>query len=276
MKLLFILGPTASGKTELALSMKQPIMNADSLQIYKGLDIGTAKPTQEQRSKVPHYLFDEVSCPQTWTAGDFRTRALELLKTLQKEGVKKLLIVGGSGFYIQALEKGMYPVKKVPASILESLNKKTKEQLYNELKLKDPEYAKTINENDNYRILRALSIIENEKKTITDIKKEFQPQPLPYEYKKICLDISKDDLNKKIETRTESMLEKGWVEETRQILKQLQGRQWSPLESVGYKECVDYIEGRIESKLELKKQIIKRTKLYAKHQRTWLKKNPSS
>ena len=275
--LFFILGCTASGKTDLALFLAEKFsaacLNGDSIQIYKNLNIGSAKPDFNQFPHIPHYLFDAVEAPQVWTAGDYRREALAVLnKEIPK---KKFCVVGGSGFYIQALEKGMYPLKPTPPSILNSLKQKLKEKgvgfCHKELKEKDPAYAETISPQDSYRILRALAVIQNEGRLFSDIVKNFQPQKLPWSYKKIAWELPKEELQKRVKKRTENMLKHGLIEEMEALLKQgLEN--WKPLQSLGYKETLQFLKGDI-SKEELFSLIVQNTLSFAKRQKTWFRKD---
>jgi len=315
MNLVFIVGQTAVGKTEWALNWagqekKAGILNADSIQVYKQLDKGSSKPDFLKHPKIPFYLFNELQAPAFWTAGLFRKRALEILST--KLGSEKIFVVGGAGFYIQALEKGMYDIspekesnhkqeldqntglsggekqsiKVETASLLVKNSKKsgqateqTKQKtvspggLYEELQSKDPEVAKKISPKDRYRILRALSIIKKEKKTLTQIKKEFQPEQLKWPYIKVGLFLPKENLLERVIARTNQMLKQGWVEETERLLKQGL-KNWKPLSSVGYKEIQLYLEGQIK-KEDLAPAIVSSTMKLAKKQKTWFKKDKS-
>ena len=302
--LIFILGPTGVGKTNWAIQWAEQspscMINSDSIQAYKELNIGSAKPDWTNYPFMKFYLFEEVSAPHIWTAGDFRRKALHILKKELPE--KKVFIVGGSGFYIQALEKGMYPVhkpkpfeegmtsiqnskpleKEVPPSTSPKSPENQWEKweaekglsyLYDLLKKQDPETAEQISPKDRYRILRALSLIELEGKPVSQIKKEFKEQKLPYPYLKVGLKISKEELLQKIKKRSENMLKRGLVEEVETLLKKgLKG--WRPLNSVGYKEVQLYLEGKIQKK-DLLERIVSSSMSLAKKQKTWFKKDKS-
>ncbi len=275
--LIFIVGPTAVGKTQLAFQVAQnvgsSIINSDSIQGYKDLNIGSSKPDFTKYPNVSCFLFDIISAPHLWTAGDFREKSLEILKREMPK--KSVLIVGGSGFYIQALEKGMYNLKAIPQNIKEEIEGLEREKgldvLYEELKKKDSELAKNISPNDRYRIFRSLCIIKNEKKSLSQIKKEFIPFKLPWKYKKIGLSISKEDLLKRVKERTYQMLEKGLIDEIESLIKR--GLEdWKPLQSVGYKEGLLYLKGSL-NKENLFSEIVKNTMLLAKKQKTWFQKD---
>ena len=275
----FIVGPTAVGKTELAFkiakNLRSSLMNSDSIQAYKDLNIGSSKPDFSQHLDTTCFLFDILSAPEVWTAGQFRSKALKILDVEMPKN--PMLIVGGSGFYIQALEKGMYDLKPVPAAIEKEIQalkqEKGLEFLYQELKKQDPKQAQNISPNDDYRIFRALCIMRTEGKTLSQIKKEFVPFSLPWKYQKIGLSISKEDLLIKVKKRTEKMIQQGLIEEVA-CLVQKGFEDWKPLQSVGYKEGLLYIKGQL-SKEDLFSEIVKNTMLLAKKQKTWFQKDKS-
>lgn len=275
--LIFIVGPTASGKSAVGLALAREfsggILNCDSLQVYKRLDIGTAKPTEAERSQAPHFLFDFVDPGRVLTAGDFRKEAL---KVLEKElPSKPLFAVGGSGFYVQALEKGMFDVAKPSEELDRQVRERLKSEglsaLYEELQRKDPDYAEAISPNDSYRIVRALVVIAESGKTMTEVKASFQVQRLPYETLKIGLNPDREVLRERIGERVEAMMRVGFLGEVESLLKDGY-ESWPPLLSVGYRECVDHIQGRL-SKDKLVPTIIDKTWKLAKKQRTWFKRD---
>ena len=345
MKLIFIVGQTAVGKTEWALNWavqekRAGILNADSIQIYKELNKGSAKPDFSKYPQIPFYLFNELQAPEVCTAGLFRKKALKILN--EKLPKEKIFVVGGSGFYIQALEKGMYPVSQEvylnqqenqPANSIQKKNLEEKlglnpkqieeaglrqkvnlgeqkagrgielnqkiesseslkhsstkqnsdeqmtietsnlSQLYEELKSKDPETAQNISPKDRYRIVRALSLMEKEKKTLSQIKKEFQQEKLKWPYIKAGFFLSKEELLQRVTVRTEQMLQQGWIEEVEDLFNQGL-KNWRALNSIGYKEIQLYLTGQIK-KEDLAPSIISATMKLAKKQKTWFKKDKS-
>lgn len=276
----FVVGPTASGKSsfalELARKLNAAIANSDSLQIYSGLDIGTAKPSLKERSELPHYLFDIVPLGHTFTAGDYRRAALEVIeKQIAKQD---LVFVGGSGFYIQALDKGMNEVLPVPPEIIMSLDESEKENgllhLWHQLDQSDPESAAKIHPNDGYRIKRALSVIMTSGKKWSAQQartKDDQHLSSRYSIKKIGIKWERSELQARVELRTRDMLDNGLIEEV-QTLVQKGFENWAPLQSVGYKETLDFLAGRISEK-ELFELIVQSTMQLAKKQMTWFKRD---
>ena len=276
--LIFIVGPTACGKTELAFqwAKKDPglfLINSDSIQAYKELNIGSAKPDFTLYPRVRHYLFDEISAPKVWTAGDFRRKALKILK--QEPPSATALVVGGSGFYIQALEKGMYSVPPISREQKKKWEKLEEEKgldtLYQLLKKKDPLAGKQISSKDRYRIIRSLCLMETSGKSLSQIKAEFREQKPSRPYFKVGLSLPKDELLKRVERRVQAMLKKGLIEEIEALVNKGL-RHWRPLSSLGYKEGLLYLDGKIK-KEELGPAIVSGTMRLAKKQKTWFKRD---
>ena len=281
----FILGPTAVGKSKLAhraaLALRGEIVNCDSLQLYKRLDIGTAKPSLAEMGEVPHHLFNMVELGGHFTAGDYRRVALELFN---RRPLVNLFFVGGSGFYFQALEKGMHKVPEVPESIRKDLKdlveSKGLDFLYRELKERDPEEAEKIKSQDAYRVMRALGILKAGSKTLTEIRREFDEskEALPVPVVKVGLHMDKSLLRERVTQRARLMLERGLLEETRNLMHQGYGA-WSPLRSVGYKECQSFLlQGKSvalkREREELLESIVRSTMQLAKRQLTWFRRDP--
>ena len=274
---VLIVGPTGSGKSALAMDLAQrtkgSILNCDSLQTYQRLDIGTAKPSLKDRARVPHFLFDILAPGEVLTAGDFRKVALEVLK--DELPTRKVFGVGGSGFYIQALEKGMFDVPKpkpeVDAAVREEAEKLGMPAMYAELEKLDADYAARVSPNDAYRILRALIIIRDSGKKVSELQREFKPSPFPYPIIKLGLLPSREELRPRIERRTDEMLSAGLVAEVKALLDEGFG-DWPALMSVGYKECSAFLRGEI-SEPKLRSLISEKTMQLAKKQRTWFKRD---
>lgn len=287
--IIFIVGSTATGKTEFSLlAQKQiatvlgapcEILNFDSVQVFNGIEIGTAKPSLEQRAQATHHLIDFVPRGQPYTAGDYRRDALRILNERTIAGVGAFLLVGGSGFYAQALEKGMF--ENPPAEpalrneIAELLESRGLPALYRELSQLDPEYASTIAAQDTYRILRGLEIVRSQNKTLTQIKNEFASKPselrTKYEIGKIGLRVERDVLRERITIRTDRMLAQGWVDEVKTLREEGYGA-WSPMQSVGYKEVQAHLDLELNES-ELREKIIVSTMQLAKRQATWFKRD---
>lgn len=275
--LIFVVGPTGAGKSAWAIACAQErggvILNCDSVQAYQGLDIGTAKPSVADRELVPHFLFDIIAPPGVLTAGDYRMHALPVLAAeLPKHPV---FAVGGSGFYIQALEKGMFEAGKVDPEVEADLRvrfaRTPLKDLHEELARLDPETGEDLNPNDSYRIQRALIIIHGLGKKLSDLKREFKPEKLPYDIIKIGFRIDREELKRRIEERTKAMLKAGWIEEVQGLLDRGLG-EWPILQSVGYKQILENLRGELPSE-KLVDEIVLRTVQLSKRQMTWFQRD---
>lgn len=285
--LLFVVGPTACGKSDLAveiservrdeLGRSQPdILNTDSVAFFEAVQIGAAKPGPELLARASHHLIGHVKKNDKYTAGDFRRDALAVLAAhLQADFVA----VGGSGFYVQALEKGMFDVPAPPDDVKSGLerdqNEKGMLELYNELGLRDSEAQAKIKPNDHYRILRALEILRGDSagRRLSEIRASFEAQrpPQPFRASKIGLFRPRDILRQKVTERTRRMLKAGLIEEV-EHLRSEGLHTWSPMLSVGYKEVQAFLDGQLP-KSELESAIVTSTMQVAKSQMTWFKRD---
>lgn len=274
-----IAGPTASGKSGLALELAQKtngfILNADSVQMYKYLDIGSAKATAEERNLVPHFLLDVLDPSDEFTAGDFRRSTLDIL-SMEKGSA---FVVGGSGFYLQALEKGLFQAPKGKPETRKKwedfLSEKGEVALLEELRRQDPEWGNKLNLRDHYRVVRALVIIEESGRKVSEMWQEFHETapPFPYPLLKVALKIPRDVLRERVRTRTEKMLKMGWLDEVTKLLE-MGFASTSALKTVGYRECVTHLQQKT-SREELIEQVVTSTMQLAKKQMTWLRKDPT-
>ena len=277
MRVVFVVGPTGIGKSELAFrwakSIDGHIINADSVQCFQSLNIGSNKPSKRLQEKVPHHLFDVVEEEGEFTAGDFRRTALRKLKEISDQEVPYAFVVGGSGFYLQALLKGM---PQLPIASMEERKKVIKNfeeyglnVLYEELKNRDPAYAGKVHHKDVYRILRAIEILRTQPQTITQTMKNFQPCFFPYPNIMIGLRCDRKQLRERVYVRTCQMLELGLIDEV-QVLVQKGLKDWPVLKSVGYKQVMLFLEGQIKRE-DLLEEIVFATMKLAKKQMTWFK-----
>lgn len=277
-KCIFVLGPTASGKSAWALDQAQKyngsIVNIDSIQLYQDLIVGSASPTLNEKKIVPHHLFNYVEAPKEMTAGEYVRDFYELIKSDVRF---PLFIVGGTGFYIQALEKGMYDLEPVPESFRRKIETELHQQgparLYEELLQSDPESK--IHINDHYRLVRAIEIIRFTGKSPSQLKKESEKNKneFPFLYKKIGFDFEKIELEKRVKLRTKNMIENGIIEEVKYFCDK-QMNDWSPLQSVGYKETLEYLTQHY-TKDWLQEAINQSTMQLIKKQKTWFKRDTS-
>ena len=280
--LIFIVGPTATGKSSVALELAQKnqfeIVNADSLQVYKELDIGTAKPTQEEQSLVPHHLFNVVDVGQTMTAGDYRKSALEVISAAEQRGVKSLVFVGGSGFYIQALQKGMFDAPKVSEETRRKVEcffeAEGAGKAYERLCAEDPIQAEKISPNDHYRIQRALEVFEETGETLSRLQSKFQPEVLKNPHRLFGLKVDRETLRQRVTLRAAEMLRTGLKEEVIKAREKLKAEglemDWAPLRSVGYLQMGQFLDGELAED-QLLESIVTATMQLAKKQMTWFR-----
>lgn len=279
-RIVFVQGTTASGKSDWALRLAQKfngvVINCDSIQVYKKLDIGSAKPSIEERSLLPHYLFDYVDAPVEMTAGQYARNFEEVLKQIPETA--PIFVVGGTGFYFMAIEKGMYPVRSVSEGLRQAVEQEMNqeggpEKLWKELLEKDPEYASKLHVADHYRIGRAIELIRSEGRSVTEVQNEFKNQKshFPYPLLKVAPRWERERLSERIDQRTQKMLSAGLIEEVQSLLDEGLGR-WAPLQSVGYREVLEYLSGKI-SREELAPLISQGTRQLAKKQRTWFQRD---
>lgn len=275
-KLIFLAGPTAVGKTDLAIelakNLEAEIVNADSIQCYELLQIGAAKPSAKQLEMVPHHLIGFWPLAQQLTVADFQRAALKVFSEAGSRGIKALVVVGGSGFYLGALQNGLTKLEPIPLEIRQQVERDLQEKglpfLYEELRISDPDTSEKIHANDSYRILRSLEIIRTHKQPLSELKKQNQyDQPLEVQW--LCCDRLRSELHERIELRTNQMLKDGLVGEVQSLINQ--GFQASPaLQSIGYAEVLQFLEGKISSD-ELAQRITQKTRQLAKRQLTWFR-----
>lgn len=285
MQVTFVVGPTASGKSELALKLAQErqgvIVNCDSVQVYAHVQIGAAKPSSEELQRVPHYLYGHVLPPKEYTAGDYQRDFFELLTELSKQKVPEVFVVGGTGFYFQAIEKGMYTIEKSSEGLMETLREQAAKPegllaLYEELKTFDPASAEKIHPNDEYRITRAVEIIRSSGRKPSELREEKAraANPFPYPLQKIGVAWERPELHQRIHQRVKKMLSAGLIEEVIELNK-MGLQNWAPLRSVGYKEVQEYLRGELKDLASLEEQILISTRQLAKRQITWFKRDPA-
>ncbi|HQQ87558.1 MAG TPA: tRNA (adenosine(37)-N6)-dimethylallyltransferase MiaA [Smithellaceae bacterium] len=272
--LVVINSPTATGKTSLAIKLALKfggeIINADSMQVYRYFDIGTAKPTPEQRKQVRHHLIDVIEPDEEFNAALYADMAREVIRKLNEEK-KPVFIVGGTGLYIRALLKGIIETPPVDEGIRGYYKKlgqtRGKEYLYDLLKKKDKAAASRIKPNDAVRVIRALEVLEQTGESITSKQTKHAFADSPYHSLKIGLRVERDELRKRIIDRTSGMLDLGLVDEVKRIWQEY-GEGIKPLQSLGYRQIIRYLVGDYDL-AEAKRLINRDTWHYAKRQITW-------
>ena len=278
-KVIVICGPTASGKTalsiELAKKVNGEIISSDSMQIYKDMDIGTAKPTEKEMQGIKHYLIDFVEPNQRYSVAEFKKDAENAIKeVLEKD--KTPIVVGGTGLYVDSLIYGIeYPDIELDEKYREELEKRADKEglelLYNEAKKIDPQAIEKISKNDKKRILRILEIYKATGKNKTEQEKESRKNGIKYDYKVFAINMDREILYDRINKRVDIMIENGLIEEVEKLLKKYTEFP-TAMQGLGYKEVVEYLQGKI-TKEEMIENIKRETRRYAKRQITWFKKN---
>ena len=274
-----IVGPTAVGKTELALdlaeSMEGEIVSIDSRQVYRELDIGTAKPTARQRRRVRHHMIDLIGAGQTCSAGRFGAAARDRVDCLEACG-RTALLVGGSGLYLTAAIDGLFDAPPPDAPLRERLAVRLRAQgttaLYDELRLHDPSAASQIEPGDGVRILRALELAladgrHRAERWETDGGRGLRAMPIM-----LCLTRARDSLYQRIDTRTVEMFEAGWPKEVERLLEGGLDPGAAGLQSLGYSEVVKYLAGGLPKNRAIE-AIQRRTRRFAKRQMTWFRRD---
>jgi len=276
-KVLFIIGPTAVGKSRLAVELARKldgeIISADSMQVYRGMDIGTAKPAKDEMKGIPHHLIDIKDPDEAWSVSDFVARSRELIDDIVRRG-KISIVVGGTGFYLNALIEGFsFPELKADKEIRDRLGKEAKDQgslhLYERLKKVDPKTAERLHYNDTKRIIRALEVYEVTGRPMSEL--ESKGNRLPYQVRLIGLNMDRGALYKKIEERVDKMLDKGLMDEVKGLLEKGYDKHLPSMQALGYKETIDHLKGKYDHKtyVELLK---KNTRNFAKRQMTWFRR----
>ena len=278
-KVIVICGPTASGKTalsiELAKKIDGEIISADSMQIYKDMDIGTAKPNIEEMQGIKHYLLDCVSPDIRYSVAEYKQDATKAIEEILQKG-KTPIIVGGTGLYIDALIYGIeYNDIKIDEQYRSELEKIVAKQgletLYKMAIKIDEEAMKKISVNDKKRIMRVLEIYKATGKTKTQQEIESRKKGVKYDYKVFALNMDREVLYNRIKLRVDLMIEKGLIEEV-QRLKEKYNKFPTAMQGLGYKEVVEYLEKKV-TKEEMIEKIKMETRRYAKRQLTWFRKN---
>jgi len=279
-KIVIICGPTGIGKTSVAIdiagSVNGEIISADSMQIYKYMDIGTAKPTIEEQSRVRHHLIDIVDPDENFDAAKFSKRAHEKIAELYTRGIAPL-VVGGTGLYIKALAHGLFDADAANLDIRKRLKKEAVISgtgvLHKRLTACDPDAAGRIHPNDTYRIIRALEMVEATGKTISKHQEDHGFTDKRYVVIKIGLKMERKVLYDRINKRVDAMIEKGLVDEVKCLLDRGYSENLKSMQSIGYRHIVDFIKGRL-SWDETLRTIKRDTRRYAKRQMTWFNADP--
>ena len=272
-------GPTASGKTALSVALARAfdgeIINADSMQIYKNLDVGTAKPSAEERQGIPHYLLDFLSPETPYSVADFTAAADPLIRDITARG-RLPLVVGGTGLYITSLLSGMaFAPEKTDPAIRARLQARADTEggaaLYAELQRIDPDYAAQVHPNNLPRVIRALELFEATGRRMSDQRREARPAEAPYHALCLCLTCrDRAVLYSRIDRRVDEMVENGVLDEARQVYDHRDAYR-TAAQAIGYKEFFPYFEGTANL-TECTERLKQATRNYAKRQLTWFRR----
>ncbi|MEW5949458.1 MAG: tRNA (adenosine(37)-N6)-dimethylallyltransferase MiaA [Thermodesulfobacteriota bacterium] len=308
--LIIIAGPTGVGKTGLSIALAGEfggeIINADSMQVYRLMDIGTAKPSPEEKRLVPHHLLDVVYPDEVYNAARYRQDAEEAIRDISGRG-KRAFVVGGTGLYIKALTRGLFYLpaadEAVRRTLQSEMEKSGLERLYAELKEVDPRAAEKIHSHDKVRILRAIEVFRLTGKPISVYQSEHEFSDSKYDTFKIGLELERDKLYERIEIRAHEMLETGLIDEVRGLLAAGYAKDLKPMLSLGYRHVIRYLENESNPPSppftkggthhipplkkgdtggfsgeytfdEMLRTMIRDTRRYAKRQLTWFRGDP--
>ncbi|RCX10360.1 tRNA dimethylallyltransferase [Anaerobacterium chartisolvens] len=276
---IIIAGPTASGKTGLAVELAKDIdgevISADSMQIYKHMDIGTAKPSAEEMGGIKHYLIDEIFPNEPFSVASYKELALKYISEVLKKG-KTPVVAGGTGLYINSLAYNLNFSETVTDwELRERLSREAETKgnifLHERLKKIDPEAAKEIHPNNVKRVIRAIEVYQHTKKTISQHKDMSRSIPPEYRFIIIGLMLDRQELYERIDKRVDIMIEKGIVEEVKGLINMGYDKSTIAMQAIGYKEILSHIKGEISFE-EAVYAIKKGTRNYAKRQMTWFKR----
>jgi len=276
--IVVIVGPTCSGKSNLSISiakkLKSEIISADSRQVYKYIDIGTAKPSKFELKEIPHSFIDTLELDENFDVSSFEKQALVKIDNIIKNKVIPI-VTGGSGLYVRALIDGIVDLESDDEIREELFSKKEKfgnDYLYHELEKVDSNAAKTMLPQNWKRVIRALEVFYLTGKSITDFHAKQNRQRTNYNFLQFGLNWKREILYKRIESRVDEMIKNGLVEEVKSILAKGYSETLNSLNSVGYKEIIAYLKNEVS--LETAISLIKRnTRRYAKRQLTWFRKD---
>ncbi len=280
--ILIIAGPTASGKTEASLLLAQEfgaeIVSADSMQIYRGMDIGTAKPTPEQRKLVYHHLIDVVEPNQPYSVGDYLRDARSAINGIIASGGRPI-VVGGTGLYIRALTRGLFHGPAADLGLRERLLNREAEgpagTLYSDLVKVDPDVAVRIHPNDLRRTVRALEVYYLRDRKLSDFQREHAFNEKPFRFHMVFLVRSRSELYPRIEQRVNRMIETGLEDEVKTLMNHGYSPELASMQGLGYKHFLNHFLGK--TSWEEAVALLKRdTKRYAKRQFTWFRREPDS
>lgn len=278
-KVAVIVGPTASGKTGTAISLAREfgaeIISADAVAVYRGFDIGSAKPSLEERRAVSHHLIDVADPEEDYTAARFADQAAKAIQEILARN-RKVVVAGGTGLYVKALLKGLFKAPPVDPDLREELNQRFEadpDALFQRLSTVDPATASKVQPRDGVRIVRALEVFLQTGRTISSLQQEHRFKARPYNSLSLGLRVDRETLAKRIQKRTRVMLEQGLLDEVRGLLQKGVPADCKPMRSIGYLQALSYLRGEMGID-ETAERIMVETKRLAKRQMTWFRADP--
>jgi len=279
-KIIIICGPTGIGKTAVGINLAEKfggeIIGADSMQIYRHMDIGTAKPTLEERRRVTHHMVDILDPDEDFDAVQFSDRARMTIAALHRRGYWSF-VVGGTGLYIKALLHGLFQSEPVDPGVRSRLRQELAQSgssfLYERLGKIDPDTAGCLHPNDSYRILRALETIESSGTSISKHQQAHGFEDDPFNALKIGLRINRTQLYERIDQRVDLMIEAGWVEEVKKLLAMGYSAQLKSMQSIGYRHLLEFLSETLPWE-ECVRTLKRDTRRFAKRQLTWFGADP--
>lgn len=273
---LFIAGPTAVGKSEIALRLAERVggelISTDSMQVYRGLDIGTAKPTPAERARIPHHLLDVCDLSDPFDAAQFVRRARQAVAEIQSRG-RVPIFCGGTGLYFKAFVSGLGEAPATDSALRAALEAAPFESLLHELRERDPVAYEKIDKQNPRRVIRAVEVIRLTGRKFSEQRAEWKtPAALPVEKNSYCFTRPPADLHARINARVDAMFSRGLVEETRALLERGLALNPTALQAIGYRQVAEYLRG--EHSLEETVELVKiRTRQFAKRQLTWFRRH---
>jgi tRNA dimethylallyltransferase len=279
-RVVLLVGSTGVGKSALAIELAEAfggeIVSADSMQVYRYMDIGTAKPTLSERERVRHHLIDVVTPDEPFHASLYRTLGRKAIDQLHREG-KPIWVVGGTGLYIKALTQGIFKSPEIDPSVRLRLKREAEKEgrdaLYRRLEKVDPATASQLHPNDLFRTIRALEVFESTGDTISFYREQHGFGERPYPMLKVGLEMDRNLLYDRIDKRVDQMIEKGFLQEVERLIEMGYGPELKPMQSLGYKQMCQFLLKRIDWG-EAVRQMKRDTRRYAKRQWTWFRADP--
>ncbi|MCC6424490.1 MAG: tRNA (adenosine(37)-N6)-dimethylallyltransferase MiaA [Phycisphaerales bacterium] len=272
--ILTILGPTASGKSELALALARrrgaELLNVDSMQVYRGMDIGTAKASPAERSEIRHHLLDVVEPNESYTVARFVQDADQVIADCRERSVP-LIAAGGTPLYYKSLFQGIFEGPGADESLRQRLREQNPTDLYQQLSQVDPAAAGRIHPNDSKRLIRALEVYELTGKPISSLQTHWQSEPKRHQTVWVGLTTDRDKLNRRINQRVKQMVESGWVDEVQRLLERYGTLSPTAAEAAGYTQIIDHLHGK-SSLEEAIEQIKIQTRQLARRQIKWFRR----